>query len=761
MPKEDAAPGGDTTAPPADATATPPAGNDTTAAPATEPSAETPGTETPATAPATEPAAEEVPANQPLRDRVDDFWHYAKIARYDLAANLGKRILAEGQDQAKQEEILKNFEAVAAEHHDDLDNSLILWQGVPEMKQVATQVMGLLNQGRFARRQNPQFIDEQIRRLAGGQRGFMLAMQQLHQSGELAVPQLIDYLRSRDADKVQYHEPVRQALIDLGRAALNPLLAATEMKDQDTLVTIVAVLGAIDYRQVEVPYLLRLGNDPRVSGEVKSAVGNVLNRMGVNPRTNGGDEFYRLAELFYYDNAAVRADERNPVAFVWYWAGDRLVNKAVPPPIFGDIMAMRATEYALRFQPQNADNAVALWLAANIKRSVDLPQGATDPTRAANEPQPHYYNVSEGVKYLNLVLDRSLHDNTLASPAVALHAIKSLQEIVGESNLFSGGRGEPLVEAMRYPDRLVRFEAAFALAAALPQKSFGGQERVVPLLAEAVAQTGQAGVLIVAPSQAERNRLAADLKGYATAGGTNPAQAIADAAGLPAVDVILMPEDLGNPQIERVIALANQNPRLERAAKVIIARSKASAWYRIAVTDRSITPTQATGGPELARVIEDARKRVGGLPLDEKVASDYALRAASLLAKLAISRGQVFDLSAAQPQLLASLGDSRPPVAKAVGDVVALLNTKQAQVALADRANDPKTPEDVRVSQYKSLATSAKFYGNRLDQEQIAGLQQTVMGAQNLDLRSAAAEARGALNLPAQDAKALIVGRRD
>ena len=120
----------------------------------------------------------------------------------------------------------------------------------------------------------------------------------------------------------------------------------------------------------------------------------------------------------------------------------------------------------------------------------------------------------KGALYLNLVLDRSLKDNTSQSPAVALGAIKSLQEIAGQSNLFSGGRGRPLVSAMRYADRQVRFEAAFALAAALPQQPFEGQARVVPLLAEAVTQSGTPGVLLIAPS-ADRSRLANDLKNYA------------------------------------------------------------------------------------------------------------------------------------------------------------------------------------------------------------------------------------------------------
>ena len=752
----------DNAAPPAPGTETPaPAAPDATAAPAaTEPAATEPATTQPAA-----PEGAEANANAPLASQADDFWHYGEIARYDLQAAIGKRLIAAGQKNP--EELLKTLEQVSAQHHTldnaptDLDAELLRWQAAdPQMKPVATQLIELLNKGRFARRQNQEYIAENIKRLNQGARAYSLAIQQLRNSGELAVPQLVTVLTSPRPEDIQYHDVARQALIDLGREALNPLLAATQMNPQDpALTSVCGVLGEIGY-PVAGPYLVALVHNPQASREVRDAASVALRRLNVNPNANAGDLFYDLGEKFYYGSASIQPDPRSPRAFVWYWQPGGLYSKGVPPQIFDDIMAMRQTEYSLRNLPSQPDNVVALWLAANMRRAIDLPQGEQDPTRAADEPTPHYYNVSEGVKYLNLVLDRSLKDNTPQSPAVALAAIKSLQEIVGQSNMFTGARGQPLVEAMRYSDRQVRFEAAFAIAAALPQQPFQGQDRVVPLLGEAVSQSGTPGVLIVA-SDNDRTRLAAELKGYQVAGGASPTAALAEAASIPAVDVILMSEDLGNVEIDRVIDMASQNPRLERAAKLIIVHSLASPWARMAITDPTINYTQATGGPPLAAAIEAARKRAGGLPMDEKVATDFALRAANLLSKLAISRGQVLNLSVAEPTLLAALGDKRPQVATAVGEAVALLNTRQSQSALADRAGDANTPPDVRISFYKSLATSAKFYGNRLSPNQIADLQQVVMGEKNLDIRSAAAEARGALNLPAQDAKALIVQRHD
>jgi hypothetical protein len=314
---------------------------------------------------------------------------------------------------------------------------------------------------------------------------------------------------------------------------------------------------------------------------------------------------------------------------------------------------------------------------------------------------------------------------------------------------------------MRSPERLVRFESAFAVAAALPQTQFQGQERVVPLLAEAVSQTGQPNVLYVVGTENEGTRLAGELKDYGTAGGVGATGAMAAANGLPSIDVILVGRDVNDDEVRNVLRAAAQNPRTERSAKIILRPHNAGPWVRAAVNDKTLTVTQANDAATLGPVVEAARGRVGGVPMDEQVATDYALRAAQLLARLATSRGQVLDLAPAEGTLLAALSDPRPEVAKAVGDAVALTNSPAVQPALLDRAEDAKTPEDVRVSLYRSLATSAKFFGNRLEGPQVNALRKTVAAANNLNVRSAAAEAFGSLNVSTDDVRQLILRQQN
>jgi hypothetical protein len=55
-------------------------------------------------------------------------------------------------------------------------------------------------------------------------------------------------------------------------------------------------------------------------------------------------------------------------------------------------------------------DALSLWLAANYKREVELPEGAVDTTRLENQPDAHYYGVVTGSQYLNSALDRTIRD---------------------------------------------------------------------------------------------------------------------------------------------------------------------------------------------------------------------------------------------------------------------------------------------------------------------------------------------------------------
>lgn len=740
--------------------ATPAAGASATPADNSTPAAQPADT----TATAAQPADNTAQAPPSLVDLVDSYWHYGKIADYALAADSGQKILSSGADSKS---ILEAFENVTARKNDTIDTWMLRWRTLPvtdetdkaaiqAMRDVSNKLNEQINQGYATRSNDPQFIQQTITEMSLDSRAYDNNMPRIAKSGEVAVKVIIDILR--DTQQRPLHTTCRRILRDLGRRALNPLLAATEMKDYDTLVDVISALGDLGY-DASVPYLARLEVDQTAPQAIHIASRNALQHLGTqNASTiDPAYQFFNLAEKCYYGKSDIEP-AGDKISYIWYWTTDLgLQRKDVPTQIFNDLLAMRAAEYTLKLDPAYGD-AVSLWLAANTRREVDLPAGAADPTHAG-DPDANYYNVSAGGQFLNDALARSIRDH---DAAVAFRLCQSMRDIVGQRNL-AGTSAVALEKCLYFPNRQVRYQAAFALAQALPAKPFPGSDRVVPLLVEAINQTNKPGILVIAPPASDSLsvgdlRDAVQSLGFPVVTATNPNEGAAAAITLPTIDFIIISEDS---DVAKMIDLEQQIGRLQGSSMLVLTHTPQSAYAVQSATDplmnTAVMPPKASLKENLAADIESAREHSGIAVMTAQEAADYALQAASQLQTLAMTRGHALDVSVAEAGLLVALNDTRPEIAKAAGRVLGTLNSPSSQSGLAMKANQPSTPADVRVSLYHSLADSAKHLGNRLDSQQIALLEKVVSGDSNSSVRDAAAEARGALDLPADRARDLIL----
>lgn len=694
-----------------------------------------------------------------LLELISNLWHYAYIGKWDLAAEEAKKLAA----QPNSEEMYDLMLAEAKKRNTDLMLVLLKWQQLEigetdpktqPMKEPVTQIITKLNEILATRADRPEFIIEQLKNLSGGEKAFANAKQRLVQSGEVIVPHMLDILR--DSAQAQYHAGIRRAMRELGRSILNPLVAATESRDPAILLPVLDAISSMSNPDA-LPYLQRILEDPRSPAALKAQVSSAINRMGFEVQgSTAGDSFFELAQRFYYTapgrgGPAISADERRPMAFVWFWDNTRgLTRRDVPHGVFNDIMAMRSAENALKLGSKG--DAASLWLAANNKRETDLKPGETEPIYS--DSPAHLWNVWLGTKFSNAVLERAIKDQ---NPAVAIKVIKSLQEITGQSNMFAQG-DSPLMRAMNFPDRLVRYEAAFAIASAMPQKPFSGQGWVVLLLADAVSQTGTGGVLILAQDEDMLKTISAALPAYTVAGGTTADAVMANAAKLPSIDVILFTEEVPTQQLEALRAAAANNPRTQQAAQLVMADQKFGEWSRFALTAPLLSVTNVPPGDTLPAAVEAARVKAGVPPLEATQAGEYSLRAAQMLEKLAVSRS-VLDLSTTEPTLLAALNDKRADNVKAVSGVLGLMQSTKVQPALLEEALAQDTDATVKPALLKGLATNAKFFGNKLSQPQTESLRKFVQAEPPGDTKNAAAEALGALNLPVEQVKDLILNR--
>ena len=145
-----------------------------------------------------------------------------------------------------------------------------------------------------------------------------------------------------------------------------------------------------------------------------------------------------------------------------------------------------------------------------------------------------------------------------------------------------------------------------------------------------------------------------------------------------------------------------------------------------------------------------------GLIWNQEVADNYAVRSAEVMFKLAQTRNPVLDLSLAQNALVKAIDDKRIQVT--VGKILAHINSPDAQRTIAAMAFDNSNELDVRIAAFDSLATSAKLNTNMLTDSVVNDIYGLISSDETTpELRSAAAAAYGALNLPSQKAKDLIL----
>jgi hypothetical protein len=141
-----------------------------------------------------------------------------------------------------------------------------------------------------------------------------------------------------------------------------------------------------------------------------------------------------------------------------------------------------------------------------------------------------------------------------------------------------------------------------------------------------------------------------------------------------------------------------------------------------------------------------------------ELADLYSLRAAKMMFKLAQTRNPILDLAAAQDALVTATKDKRTEIQMLAGQILAHLNTPAAQEAIAAMAMTESNSKDIRIAAFGSLAVSAKLNANKLDDATINAIY-ALVSSKDIDpgLRAAAAAAYGALNLPSQKVKTLIL----
>jgi HEAT repeat protein len=682
-----------------------------------------------------------------------DFEHFVLIANYDLARAQGTTLMDRQTDPVEFVKLVESSRNVRR-----YEQALARSMNVAELEDLAALMDRTYRQGKLNRARDPSEVARNIALLTGTLRQQQLARERLVAAGEYAMPQLLDaVLQGQDPELRARSVKVMR---NLGRQAVMPLVTALPALDPARQEIIVDVLGQIPYR-TSLPFLVQL-NQTTGSQKLRDATRRAVERLNGSVTARTADLYYALAEGYYDERVELTSFVGEDYQLLWnYDSGLGLVMVPILTEVFHEAMTMDMTERSLGLDASN-QQTLALWLAANFSREIDSPEEYENPAYPASRREAMYYAVSAGPKIGQIVLARGLDDSD--TPLARL-AIASIERTAGSDSLITLGfdteARSPLLEALRYPDRRVRYESALALGKSQPGTNFEGAQRVVPTLASAVRNAAARTAVVLTGSDREaydgyRRMLEGD--GFsvlppATNGLDDIASPIAEA---PSVDIIII--SLSQDEARQAIETAKASQKLSVTPILVLASTDdypdlehIYGRDRLVAVRRNSISQQHLANAMQAVIVAGS----GGL-ITASEAQDYSDRSLAVLRDLAVSGNAVLPVDDARTSLATALGEKTGRTRLEVAEVLAHIGRPEAQSAIMDAAIRNSGPE--QLSLLEKVGDSAKRFGNLLPDRQVRRLLD-LANDNDRSLATVAASVVGTLELPNFEIAPMILGQ--
>lgn len=679
-----------------------------------------------------------------------DFNHFIRINRADVAAGYGQQLLTSNITPTQFVDLVESVEG-----EERFLNSIGRAMQMPELEGTAAALVRMYERGRMERVRDPQEITRNIQLLKGVQRARILGRERLAAAGEYAMPQLLAALIQRQ--DVDLQASAQSLLVSMGPQAIIPLSTALPHLDPASQELVADVLGLIRY-PTALPFLMDLRMTTK-SANVRTSADRAMDRIGVASSFDVAELYRQLGEDYYARKAELISFPGEEHQLLWSYNHSTGLNMtAIRTEVYTEAMAMRMAERSLQVRPQNNDDAISLWLASNFSREIRTPQGYENPAYGSDRRDAMYFAVAAGASHSQSVLARALdnRDTPLARKAIA-----AIEQTAGGMGLWSGDADRrALLEALRYPNRRVQFEAALALGRAQPAEAFAGSERVVPLLASAIRDAGSQYAVVISPNRelADWTRVALERVGYRVLPvGASLGDLIEPIAEAPGIDLIV--SHLSPEATVAMVTDVRQTPKLA-ATPILAVTAPQGAIDLSRRFERDATVEVRPMGlneQQLVRASEELVLMAAGGRISDEEASRYASRSLAVLRDLAVARNPVLDVGDAVLPLIAALGESRGEQRMQVAEVLSRINQKRAQVALMDAALAASGQEQVAL--IGKVADSAKRFGNLLDARHVARAMELASTGGQQEATAAAALV-GSLNLPNNNLVPLILGSR-
>jgi HEAT repeat protein len=286
----------------------------------------------------------------------------------------------------------------------------------------------------------------------------------------------------------------------------------------------------------------------------------------------------------------------------------------------------------------------------------------------------------------------------------------------------------------------------------------------MPVIVEILSQTGKPKALVVDKNDQRANAVIAGLRedGFEVERFSSGDQMLQHVGTHCNVSLIVLHAGTSDGELSSIARQLNDTAALQSTSMLILTDSNTaqSGEAAAAVSPRIRSMPDNTAVETLIAAVKELMAETGRVSLPPENVVDYILKAINLLREVAVGRTEVFAFELAKPVLIELVRDQREEVAKKAASVLALISDEAAQHAVAERALSEDVGGELKVSLLNSLAESARFNGNQLSEEQVQQLIRLTHEATEPDVRTAASMAMGALNLPANQARQLILKQK-
>jgi hypothetical protein len=435
----------------------------------------------------------------------------------------------------------------------------------PELQPAGAQVAILVRDAARKQLNDTNRIDAFIGQLLGDDLlARVRALDELKQHGELAAIQLAMVLG--DDARVDDHDKIQQALVHLGPSADEPLLGMLDTPSEGFRARLFDVLSRRRTKRAIIrmvaPAIVRPEEDP-VGKAAREGLRRVLGNI---PGHREAERFLREQLDRYLDMDLMIPLGPDGTIIFWRWVEkDGLpMPEKQSPRIVRLILAAQVAKDLYTLDPENKEFHL-LYLRSILEESKEL-HGMNQPLVGLSDVRPDSRAAGSIARQADADMLLAVYRDAIRTdhlPA-AVGALEVLSTM-GDQRLFESSSGRPslLVEAIRHPDRWLRYTALQTIVKLDPRRPYPGSSFVLEALVYFAGSHGKQRVLtgdgIASRSQSWGGMLGN--LGFASDRASSGKDLFRMAARNPDYEFILIGDTIYNPGVADTVSLLRKDPR--------------------------------------------------------------------------------------------------------------------------------------------------------------------------------------------------------